>query len=218
MRAERLTFGGRLLCPFLRPFSRRGRRSTCQRSCRIAVDPRRARGAGRHGRFDAARRPRAEPGRSGAGADRSRLSRPPARPLAPMRSCCRNRCNSPSTTANRPPAPDTASALPKLFDALPIMDALRLARAARVRCTARSSKLLDALRGQLPRWGGTASPPLDGDRRLARGAHVHEFELLHDAFTSLAFRRSSCDPRELSFATAGCAPTAAPIDSSTAAC
>jgi uncharacterized circularly permuted ATP-grasp superfamily protein len=61
------------------------------------------------------------------------------------------------------------------------------------------ARLLDALVDSYREWGGTASPPLIAIVDWREVPTFSEFELLRDAFTALGVPTIVCDPRDLSF-------------------
>jgi uncharacterized circularly permuted ATP-grasp superfamily protein len=210
MREARLTFGGRLLCPFLRPFF-----LTLTEEARIAhaaqtlwhLGERVARVAFERpglldelGLSDAERRLAAiDPGYHTA----STAARADAFILPGSLQFAEYNAESPA-------GPGYAQRLSELFDREPLMEAFR--REFDVRYYTPIAQLLDALVDSYREWGGTAKPPRIAIVDWKDVPTWSEFELLRDAFLSLGVPTVIADPRDLSFDGSRLVADGAPVD------
>jgi uncharacterized circularly permuted ATP-grasp superfamily protein len=197
MREQRLTFGGRLLCPFLRPFF-----------LEAADEVRVARSAEllwRLGeRLVAATREdesilddlgltdeeidlvRIDPGYSTA----STAARADAFLLSDSLQFAEYNAESPAGLAY-------SEGLANLFHQTPMMARFRGAFDVRMYHPVRM--MLDALIASFREWGGTASPPLIAIVDWREVPTFTEFELLRDCFVADGVPTIVCDPRDLRF-------------------
>ena len=88
--------------------------------------------------------------------------------------------------------------LAELFDAEPLM--ARFRERFDVRFARPVEALLEALVASYREWGGTASPPRMAIVDWREVPTFSEFEILRDAFTALGVPTVICDPRDLEFA------------------
>jgi uncharacterized circularly permuted ATP-grasp superfamily protein len=197
MREARLTFGGRLLCPFLRPFFlspsdaarvKHAAETLWQLGERVA----------RHAAADAAmleylglsdaeiRLAQIEPGydiaSTAARADAFLL--PDSLQFAEY-------------NAESPAGPGYTQRLSELFDDEPVM--ARFKEAFDVRYYTPIPELLDALVASYRDWGGTEDPPRVAIVDWREVPTWSEFELLRDAFTSAGVPTIVADPRDVVF-------------------
>ena len=197
MRAARLTFGGRLLCPFLRPFF-----LTLAEEARIAHAAETLWRLGERVARVALERPALMDDLGLSDAERRLASIDPG-------------CATTSTAARAdsfilpaslqfaeynaesPAGPGYAQRLSELFDREPLMQAFR--SRFDVRYYTPIPHLLDALLASYREWGGTASPPRIAIVDWNDVPTWSEFELLRDAFIALGVPTVISDPRDLSF-------------------
>ncbi|MGH9411917.1 MAG: circularly permuted type 2 ATP-grasp protein [Vicinamibacterales bacterium] len=197
MRDRGLTFGGRLLCPFLRPFFLQ--REDERRVARAAealwrLGERLAREAARDralldalGLSDAeidlvSIDPGAGPASTAARADAFLL--PESLQFAEY-------------NAESPAGPAYSQGLAELFDADPLMTSFK--RQFDARYYTPVGALLDALMATYREWGGTARPPRTAIVDWREVPTYSEFELLRDAFTAAGVPTTIHDPRDLEF-------------------
>jgi uncharacterized circularly permuted ATP-grasp superfamily protein len=95
----------------------------------------------------------------------------------------------------------------ELFDETPMMSAFR--RTHRVRFNATIEPMLDALIASYREWGGRAEPPTMAIVDWREVPTWSEFEILQAAFTARGVPTLVCDPRELTYenGTLGCGDT-----------
>lgn len=197
MRARKLTFGGRVLCPFLRPFFLaeedeariRAAAETIaaagERVVRAALENRdvfRQLGV----RDDEERLIRLEPG-YGTASTASRLDAfllPGSLHVAEY-------------NAESPAGPGYTQRLCELFDGLEVMDRFRRGRAVRFHRPIEA--LLQALLATYREWRGFASPPRIAIVDFRDVPTRTEFEILAEAFEAAGVPTMVCDPRELTF-------------------
>ncbi len=210
MRERRLTFGGRLLCPFLRPFfltEDDERRVAHAAEALWALGERVAQAALETPSLlkelclsdEETRLARLTPGytiASTAGRVDSFLL-PETLRFAEY-------------NAESPAGPGYSQGLAETFDAEPLMTRFRERFDARYYTPVRA--LLDALLASYRDWGGTASPPRIAIVDWRDVPTWSEFELLRDAFTALGVPTVVCDPRDLVFDGRTLAAAGAPID------
>ena len=200
MRAEHLTFGGRLLCPFLRPFfldtadearvkeTAEALWTFGERVARAAVDDPTL-------LDDLALSPdeialaRIEPGygttSTAARADAFLL--PDSLQFAEY-------------NGESPAGAGYSQRLAEVFDSLPLMAAFRRNIASReVRMYRPIERLLEALVASYREWGGASTAPLTAIVDWREVPTFSEFELLRDAFTALGVPTIIADPRDLEF-------------------
>ena len=200
MREEHLTFGGRLLCPFLRPFfldtsdealvkeAAEALWTFGERVARAAVDDPTL-------LDDLALSPdeialaRIEPGY----ATTSTAARADAFLLPDSLQFAEYNGESPAGAGY-------SQRLAEVFDTLPLMAAFRGNTAARdVRMYRPIERLLEALVASYREWGGTSTAPLTAIVDWREVPTFSEFELLRDAFTALGVPTIIADPRDLEF-------------------
>ena len=201
MRAERLTFGGRLLCPFLRPFFLDAADEARVREAAeslwifgervaqaaiddpsllddLALDP------------DEIALVRIDPGYRTA----STAARADAFLLPDSLQFAEYNAESPA-------GPGYSQRLAEVFDDSPIMRAfrggVRTGAGRAVRMFRPVEHLLHALLASYKEWGGSASPPQMAIVDWREVPTFSEFELLRDAFTALGVPTLIADPRDL---------------------
>jgi hypothetical protein len=197
MRAERLTFGGRLLCPFLRPFF--FSREDAQRVERAATVL-----------YALAERVAAAAVADSALMDELGVSEAEASLAAidPGYGTASTAARADAFllpeslqfaeyNAESPAGPGYTQRLAEIFGSSPIMEDFR--RQFEVRCFAPIHPLLDALVESYRDWGGTARPPRIAIVDWREVPTWSEFELLRDAFTALGVPTTIADPRDLSY-------------------
>jgi len=197
MRERRLTFGGRLLCPFLRPFFLTPADETRvkhaaqalwrlgEQLARAAVEDRSLLTA--LGLTDAEVElvridPGAGPASTAARADAFLL--PDSLQFAEY-------------NAESPAGPAYSQRLAELFNELPLVG--RFSQRFDVRFYRPVADLLDALIATYREWGGTARPPRVAIVDWREVPTYSEFELLRDAFTAAGVPTVIHDPRDLEF-------------------
>jgi len=197
MRKQRLTFGGRLLCPFLRPFfvapsdeARVTRAAEAlwrlgEQIARAAVEDRRLLTA--VGLCDAEIElvsidPGPGPASSAGRADAFLL--PDSLPFAEY-------------NAESPAGPGYSQRLAEVFESHPLM--ARFKERFDVRYYRPIADLLDALMATYREWGGTERPPKMAIVDWREVPTFSEFELLRDAFVTAGIPTAIHDPRDLAF-------------------
>ena len=197
MRAQRLTFGGRLLCPFLRPFFLDAKDEARVRDAAEALwtlGERVTQAAMVDDtllddlvlREEEVRLARIDPGY----ATTSTAARADAFILADSLQFAEYNAESPAGLAY-------SQGLAELFAGTPLMDEFRAHFDARMYRPV--ERILDALLASYREWGGTASPPLVAIVDWREVPTYTEFELLRDAFTAAGVPAIVCDPRDLTF-------------------
>jgi hypothetical protein len=197
MRARKLTFGGRVLCPFLRPFfltpADESRIRTAgetvaaagERVARAAIADREL--FDQLGvRQDEERLIRLDPGYETA----STASRLDAFLLPDSLHFAEYNAESPAGLAY-------TQRLCELFDALDVMTRFRAGREVRFHRTI--DAILEALLASYRQWGGSAWPPHVAIVDFREVPTWTEFEILRDAFEAAGVPTAVCDPRELTF-------------------
>ncbi len=197
MRAARLTFGERLLCPFLRPFFltsadegrvKRVAETMARLGERVAqaalVDP----ALLRHVRLTDAeeRLVRIDPGYATA----STASRLDAFLLPDSLKFAEYNAESPAGLGY-------SETLAEIFDALPIMQRFR--DRFRTRTWRLADAILDALLASYREWGGHADPPTILITDWREVPTWPEFEMLRDRFVARGVPTVVADPRDLLF-------------------
>jgi uncharacterized circularly permuted ATP-grasp superfamily protein len=197
MREARLTFGGRLLCPFARPFFLHASDEARVRDAAellAAVGERVAQAALDSPHLLAT---------LGLGPEEERLAR-----LDPgyRRASTASRVDAfllPGSlqfaeyNAESPAGPGYAHRLCELFETLPLMRRFR--ERFDVRAYRSIDALLEALVASYHEWGGTAAPPRVAIVDWREVPTLSEFELLRDAFVALGVPTVVADPRDLDF-------------------
>jgi Circularly permuted ATP-grasp type 2 len=197
MRARRLHFGGRLLCPFLRPFfldaadEERVRHAAetlwalGERVARAALQDRGL--LAQFGLTDAEiRLAEMDPGYATA----STSARADAFVLPGSLQFAEYNGESPAGAGY-------SQGLAETFADEPLM--VRFREQADARMYRPVEQLLEALVASYREWGGRASPPLMAIVDWREVPTFSEFELLRDAFTSLGVPTIIADPRELEY-------------------
>jgi uncharacterized circularly permuted ATP-grasp superfamily protein len=197
MRARHLTFGGRLLCPFLRPFFLAPDDEGCvQRAAEAlwrlgeqlaAIAPRDRALLAALGLSDAEIElaqidPGAGPASTAARADAFLLA---------------DSLQFAEYNAESPAGAGYSQRLAELFDAEPLM--VRFRERFDVRHYTPIQHLLDALLQTYTDWGGRAAPPRMAIVDWREVPTWSEFELLRDAFTAAGVPTTIADPRDLVF-------------------
>lgn len=197
LRERRLTFGERVLCPFLRPFflhpddERRVVRTAealwrlGERLAHVAVRDRallEALGLSRPEMDLVAIEPGSGPASTAARADAFLL--PESLQFAEY-------------NAESPAGAAYSQGLAELFDGLPLM--ARFKRQFDARYYRPVAALLEALLATYREWGGTARPPRMAIVDWRDVPTYSEFELLRDAFTTAGIPTAIHDPRDLEF-------------------
>jgi hypothetical protein len=198
MQERRLTFGGRLLCPFLRPFFLHARDETRVREAAetlwtlgervaaaafedetllhdLALSP------------DEIRLARIEPGYATA----STAGRADAFILPDSLQFAEYNAESPAGLAY-------TQGLGELFAETPLMERFRATVPARMYRPV--DLMLEALLASYREWGGRAAPPAMAIVDWREVPTYSEFELLRDAFTAAGVPTVIADPRDLEFA------------------
>ncbi|PYR06426.1 MAG: hypothetical protein DMF99_26085 [Acidobacteria bacterium] len=200
MRARRLTFGGRLLCPFLRPFfldSRDEARVKDAAETLWILGERVAQAALSDDTLladlalspDEIRLARIDPGYATV----STAARADAFVLPDSLQFAEYNGESPAGAGY-------AQGLAEVFGELALMRRLREDVDARMYRPV--DVLLDALVASYREWGGTARPPQIAIVDWKEVPTFSEFELLRDAFAARGVPTIVCDPRDLDFASA----------------
>lgn len=197
LRERKLTFGGRVLCPFLRPFflhpedERRVVRAAealwrlGERLAHVAVHDRsllEALGLSRAEIDLVSIDPGSGPASTAARADAFLL--PESLQFAEY-------------NAESPAGAAYSQGLAELFDVLPLM--ARFKQQFDARHYTPVAALLDALMATYREWGGTARPPRMAIVDWREVPTYSEFELLRDAFTAAGVPTTIHDPRDLVF-------------------
>ena len=210
MRERRLTFGGRLLCPFLRPFFL------------TEADERRVARAAETlwhlgERVAAAALADASLLRElGVSAEEERLARLDPGYATASTAARADAFLLPGSlrfaeyNAESPAGPGYAQRLAELFDAEPLMARFRQRLDARFHKPI--ERLLDALVASYRDWGGHAAPPRVAIVDWRDVPTWSEFELLRDAFGALGVPSVVTDPRDLSFDGGRLVAAGAPVD------
>jgi hypothetical protein len=197
MRARRLTFGERMLCPFLRPFFLT---EADESRMRVAAETIAALGERVVAAAletpsifnqlgvtdDEAQLIALDPGYSRA----STASRLDAFLLPESLHFAEYNAESPAGLGY-------TQRLCELFDETPTMSAFR--RTHRVRFNATIEPMLDALIASYREWGGRAEPPTMAIVDWREVPTWSEFEILQAAFTARGVPTLLCDPRELTY-------------------
>jgi uncharacterized circularly permuted ATP-grasp superfamily protein len=197
MRERHLTFGGRLLCPFLRPFflSKADERRVKDAAERLwAIGERVVQAALADPALlddlalseDERALARIDPGY----ATTSTAARADAFLLPDSLQFAEYNAESPA-------GPGYSQRLAEVFDATPVMDTFRGEVGAGVRMYRPIEQLLDALVASYREWGGRAAPPTIAIVDWREVPTFSEFELLRDAFLAVGIPTVICDPRDL---------------------
>jgi len=197
MRERRLTFGGRLLCSFLRPFfldpNDEGRiRRAAEALWRLGEQLARAAVRDRS-LLDAL-------GLSDAEADLVTIDPGPGPASTAARAdafLLPDSLQFAEYNAESPAGAGYSQRLAELFDELPVMT--RFKRDFDVRYYTPVADLLEALMATYREWGGTARPPRMAIVDWREVPTFSEFELLRDAFTAAGVPTAIHDPRDLEF-------------------
>jgi uncharacterized circularly permuted ATP-grasp superfamily protein len=210
MRAARLTFGERPLCPFLRPFFlssadearvKRVAETMARLGERVAqaalVDP----ALLRHVRLTGAeeRLVRIDPGYATA----STASRLDAFLLPDSLKFAEYNAESPAGLGY-------SETLAEIFDALPIMQRFR--DRFRTRMYKLADAILEALLASFREWGGHADPPTILITDWREVPTWPEFEMLRDRFVARGVPTIVADPRDLAFENGALIAQGQPID------
>ena len=210
MRARRLTFGGRLLCPFLRPFfldSRDEARVKEAAETLWILGERVAQAALSDDTLladlalspDEIRLARIDPGYATA----STAARADAFVLPDSLQFAEYNGESPAGAGY-------SQGLAEVFGELAMMTRLRQDVDARMYRPI--DLLLDALIASYREWGGTARPPQIAIVDWKEVPTYSEFELLRDAFVARDVPTIVCDPRDLELASSRLTGNGVPID------
>jgi uncharacterized circularly permuted ATP-grasp superfamily protein len=210
MRDARLTFGGRLLCPFLRPFF-----LTLAEEARIAHAAQTLWQLGERVARVAFERPALLDELGLSEAERALAAIDPGYQTASTAARADSFILPASLqfaeyNAESPAGAGYAQRLSELFDREPLMEAFR--NAFDVRYYTPIPLLLDALVESYRDWGGTTNPPRIAIVDWKDVPTWSEFELLRDAFSSLGVPTVIADPRDLSFDGSRLAAGGAPVD------
>ena len=197
MRERRLTFGGRLLCPFLRPFFLDPRD---ERRVKHAAETLWRLGE----RVAAAARERPELMKELCLSD-AEIALAEIDPGYAVTSTAARAdafilpgsLQFAEYNGESPAGPGYSQRLAELFDAEPVMQ--RFKRGFDVRFYTPIAHLLDALLASYRDWGGTASPPRVAIVDWREVPTWSEFELLRDAFAAAGVPTLIADPRDLEF-------------------
>ena len=197
MRERRLTFGGRLLCPFLRPFF-----LTPDDERRVT---RAAEALWRLGEQLARVAPENRPLLDSLGLSEAEIQLVSIDPgPGPASTAARadafllaDSLQFAEYNAESPAGPAYSQGLAELFDGQPLMSRFR--RQFDVRYYKPVAGLLEALLASYREWGGTARPPRMAIVDWRDVPTYSEFELLRDAFTAAGVPTAIHDPRDLDF-------------------
>jgi uncharacterized circularly permuted ATP-grasp superfamily protein len=197
MRSRRLTFGGRLLCPFLRPFfleaddearvkeAAEGLWAIGERVAQATLEDRTL-FADLGLTADEITLAEIDPGDGIA----STAARADAFLLA-------DSLRFAEYNAESPAGPGYSQRLAELFDETELMSRFRGAEGFGARMYRPIESLLDALVASYRDWGGRASPPVIAIVDWREVPTFSEFELLRDAFVAQGVPTMVCDPRDL---------------------
>jgi uncharacterized circularly permuted ATP-grasp superfamily protein len=197
MRQRRLTFGGRLLCPFLRPFffSAEDEQRVVRTASLLYVLAERVAAA-------AVEDPSLMSELGVSEAEASLAAIDPGYDVASTAAradafLLPESLQFAEYNAESPAGAGYTQRLSELFDEEPLMDEFRQQFAVRYFTPIRL--LLDALLDSYRDWGGTARPPRIAIVDWREVPTWSEFELLRDAFTALGVPTLIADPRDLSY-------------------
>jgi uncharacterized circularly permuted ATP-grasp superfamily protein len=210
MRDARLTFGGRLLCPFLRPFF-----LTLAEEVRIAHAAETVWRLGERVAGVALERPALLDDLGLSDAERGLAAIDPGYRTASTAArvdafILPASLQFAEYNAESPAGAGYAQRLSELFDREPLMEAFR--GAYDVRYYTPIPRLLDALLESYREWGGTANPPRIAIVDWNEVPTWSEFELLRDAFVGLGVPTVISDPRDLAFDGGRLIADGAPVD------
>ncbi len=210
MHERRLTFGGRLLCPFLRPFflspADEARVATaCETLWRL----------GERVAALALERPTLMNDVGLTDAERALVAIDPGYPTASTSAradafILPDSLQFAEYNAESPAGAGYAQRLSELFDDEPVMREFR--RTFEVRHYTPIARLLAALLASYAEWGGTARPPRLAIVDWKEVPTWSEFELLRDAFAALDIPTVISDPRDLSIQGGRLIAGGAPVD------
>jgi hypothetical protein len=197
MRDRRLTFGGRLLCPFLRPFFledsdetrvKRASEALWRLGERLAdvasADPSLLERLGLSDAEVALARIDPGPGPASTSARADAFLLPASLQFAEY-------------NGESPAGPGYSQRLAELFDGLPLMAQFR--ERFQLRYYTPIQHLMEALLQSYRDWGGTARPPRVAIVDWREVPTWSEFELLRDEFTAAGVPTTIHDPRDLEF-------------------
>jgi len=210
MRERRLTFGGRLLCPFLRPFF-----LTDADEGRVARAAETLWTLGERVAAAALKEPAVLRELCVSG-EEERLARiDPGCPIASTAAradafLLPGSLRFAEYNAESPAGPGYAQRLAELFDGEPLMARFRERFDARFYTPI--ERLLDALVASYRDWGGKASPPRIAIVDWRDVPTWSEFELLRDAFTALGVPTVIADPRDLVYDGKALIAEGSPVD------
>jgi uncharacterized circularly permuted ATP-grasp superfamily protein len=197
MRANRLTFGDRVHCPFLRPFFLS---AADEVRIRIAAETLAAMGE----RVIQAALTSASVWRQlgVTEAETSLIRVDPGYATASTASrldafLLPDSLRFAEYNAESPAGPGYTQRLCELFERLAVMDRFRVGRTVRFHRSI--DALLDALLASYHEWGGRASPPAIAIVDWREVPTWTEFEILRDAFVDAGVPTIVCDPRDLTF-------------------
>ena len=197
MRERRLTFGDRLLCPFLRPFflSPKDERRVSEAAETMWRLGEKVAGAARE-------RPEILTDLCLSDAEIALAEIDPGYGVASTAGradafLLPDSLQFAEYNAESPAGPGYSQRLAELFDGLPLTERFR--EAFDVRFYTPIAHLLEALLESYRDWGGTASPPQIAIVDFRGVPTWSEFELLRDAFAAAGVPTLVCDPRDLVF-------------------
>src|SRR5690349_2868811 len=197
MRERRLTFGDRLLCPFLRPFflSPDDERRVSEAAETMWRLGEKVAGAARE-------RPEILQDLCLSDAEIALADIDPGYGIASTAGCADafllpDSLQFAEYNAESPAGPGYSQRLAELFAALPLT--ARLGDGFDIRYYTPIAHLLVALVESYRDWGGTASPPQIAIVDFRGVPTWSEFELLRDAFTAAGVASLVCDPRDVVF-------------------
>ena len=201
MRERRLTFGGRLLCPFLRPFFLDANDEARVRDAAETLWTCGERVAA------AAMRDRTLLDDLSLSDEERRLAEIDPRYTVASTAARADAFGLPDSlkfaeyNGESPAGAGYSQRLAEVFDASPLMATFRLRHAARMYRPI--ERLLDALVESYREWGGTAAPPHIAIVDWREVPTFTEFEILAEAFTSAGVPTIICDPRDLDASASG---------------
>jgi hypothetical protein len=195
MRARKLTFGDRVLCPFLRPFL-----LTAAEEARIRRAAETLAVLGERVAAAAAESPVLRRQLGITDAEERLIAIDPRYPRASTASrvdafLTAEGLHFAEYNAESPAGPGYTQRLAELFDSLPVMGRFKQQHVVRFHRTIEG--ILNALLESYREWGGRAQPPTIAIVDWREVPTWAEFEILAEAFTAAGVPTIVCDPREL---------------------
>jgi uncharacterized circularly permuted ATP-grasp superfamily protein len=204
MREKRLTFGGRLLCPFLRPFF-----LSPADEARVRDTVETLWNVGERVAAAAMDDPTLVDDLA-LGEDEARLARIDAGYATTSTAARADAFLLPDTlwfaeyNAESPAGLGYTQGLSTIFEDTEVMTRFR--RRLDARMYQPVERILDALMASYREWGGSAAPPTTAIVDWREVPTFSEFEILRDAFVAMGVPTIICDPRDLAFERSGARP------------